>query len=250
MSQGLGSASIMINEGLSAFHNPAIIGSTQINFTLSRWLSSTNHFSLGATYKDNVIGISYLNYGGIQGYDQFGVPTNEFTPYDICVIFGRRIGLFGLSIKTFGEKVDTQSLYGVCLAISSYIDFGNIAIGAKIDNLGKEFGENTTIPFTSALGLKLALPRDITFFIESKMPHLEINSGLLYKYHYVKLLVGTRYIKPEDLISETYQGFHISDLNLSGGIIVLVESYEIGYSFVYTEFSNAHQFSITFTPYP
>ena len=55
-SQGLGGATIMIDEGLSAFHNPALFSSKTVNFTLARWLFSSNHFSLGATLMNNHIG--------------------------------------------------------------------------------------------------------------------------------------------------------------------------------------------------
>lgn len=248
MSQGLGGVSILIDEGLAAFHNPAYLQETKFNFTLSRWLYSTNLFTIGTSYKDNVIGISYLNYGNIQGYDEYGYPTNKFNPFNMCLVFARKFNSFGVFVKSFGEKIDSYALYGLCGGVSSYVDLGKVCIGAKIDNLGKEFSENTTIPFTTAFGLKFTLPENLILFIESKSPLLELNTGLLYKYDYVKLLLGAKYIRPEDLISGSNQSFQSSDLNFSGGLIICVENYEIGYSFLYTEFSNAHQFSITFVP--
>lgn len=248
MSQGLGGVSIMINEGLSAFHNPAFVQNTKVNCTLSRWLYSTNIFSMGACFKNYALGISYLNYGKIQGYNEYGVATNEFNPYNMCLILARKLGLFGLSIKAFGEKIDDYALYGLCGGISSYIDFSTISIGVKIDNLGKEFVENTRIPITTALGLKFTLPENIDIFIESKIPDLEINIGLLYKYQNIRLLFGTKYLKPQNLIETATPGLSLSDFDITGGLLIEIQNYEIGYSFVYTEFSMAHQFSITFTP--
>ena len=67
-----------------------------------------------------------------------------------------------------GEKIDSYSLYGLCIGISTYTDFGRFAIGSKIDNLGKEFGKNAEIPITTSIGLKITLPRNINVFIESK----------------------------------------------------------------------------------
>jgi len=246
-SQGLGSAVLMINEGLSAFHNPAIPGSTQINFTLSRWLFSTNHFSFGATFKNNVIGISYLNYGTIQGYDQFGLPTDEFTPYDMCVILGRKFGFFGASIKTFWEKIDTEVLYGACLGISSYIEFGDLAFGAKIDNLGKEISKNTSIPWTTRTGVRLSFNK-FEFILESEMPDLQINTGFSYTHESICLLFGVRYLMPYDLLDDERLSRGLSDIQLSSGIIVTVEEYQIGYSFLYNEVSSAHRFSIALSP--
>ncbi|MGB3341933.1 MAG: hypothetical protein WBB37_10690 [bacterium] len=246
-SQGLGSAVLMIDEGLSAFHNPAIPGSTQVNFTLSRWLFSTSHFSIGATFKNYVIGVSYLNYGIIQGYDQFGISTDEFTPYDMCLVLGRRIGAFGISLKTFGEKVDTEVLYGACLGISSYIEFGDIAIGAKIDNLGKEFSKNTNIPWITKTGVKFSF-QQFEFIMESGIPDLEISAGIAYTHESICLLFGMRYLMGYNIIDDERLSRSFSDIQLSSGLIVTVEEYQIGYSFLYNEVSNAHQFSIAFSP--
>ncbi len=248
MSQGLGGASIMIDEGLSAFHNPAYNHDTKLNFTLSRWLYATNLFSIGACFKNNVIGINYLNYGGIQGYNEYGVATNNFNPFDICFILGRKLGFFGVFVKTFGEKIDSQTLYGVCGGISSYVDFGNVSIGAKIDNVGKELAQKTEIPLTTSFGLKLALPSSIDLIIELKSPDLEINSGLMYTYENIKLLLGIKYMRPQNLIADTQHSLRLIDLNFTSGLIVQVKKYQIGYSFMYTEFSNAHQFSVTLIP--
>jgi len=246
-SQGTGGAMLMIDEGLSAFHNPAISGSTQVNFTLSRWLFSTSHFTFGASFKGYAVGMSYLNYGEIQGYDQFGVLTHEFAPYDICVILGRRLGPFGVSVKAFGEKVDTDILYGACLGISSYIDLDNIAIGAKIDNLGKEFSKKTSIPWTTRTGVKFCLST-FEFVIESSIPDLEVSTGIAYKHENLCLLFGMKYLQGYDLIEERGIERDFSDIQLSSGLIVTVEEYQIGYSFLYNEISNAHQFSITLSP--
>jgi hypothetical protein len=203
---------------------------------------------LGASYKDNVLGISYINYGGIQGYNDFGTATHEFTPFDFSLSLGRKFGSLGLLIKTFGEKIDDQTLWGVGCGMSSFLDLGNVAVGAKIDNLGKEFLQDAKIPLLTAFGLKFTLPKNTTIFIEFKAPDWEINAGLLYCYQYITLLSGTKYIMPKDLITNNTITGSFSELDFCGGIVIQVENYKIGYSFVYTKFSNAHQFSITFTP--
>lgn len=240
MSQGLGGASIMLDEGLTAFHNPALVQGTKFNFTLSRWLYSTNLVSLGASYNGYSVGISYLNYGSIQGFNEDGIVTSVFTPYNICVAIARKYGPFGLAIKTFGEKIDSYSLFGICGSISSYIPFDWFSIGAKIDNIGKEFTQKSTIPLIAVLGLKVNLPKNIDIVVESKIPEIEINAGMLYRYQNIKILFGAKYLKPK--VS------NFSNLDLTSGVMIQIENYEIGYSFVYTEFSTAHQFSITFTP--
>ncbi len=248
MSQGLGGVSVIIDEGLGAFHNPAHIQSTKFNFTVSRWLYSTHFVVLGAHFKNTVLGLSYLNYGNIQGYDENGVATHEFNPYTMCLVFAKKVGLFAVSIKAFGEKIDSYSLYGMCGGVSSYIDFGRVAVGAKIDNIGKEFGQNTTIPFTTSFGIKYTLPANIDVLVESDVPDLAIHSGLLYTYENIKLLFGVKYIKPQNVIDGADFGLHLSDFSFATGLIAQVKSYDIGYSFMYTEFSNSHNFSIVLRP--
>ena len=242
MSQGLAGSSVMIDEGLAVFHNPAHILDTKLNFTLSRWLYALNSLTMGATYRDYGIGISYLNYGSIQGYDENGVPTTYFTPYDVCLALARKLGPIGIVIKTFRESIGDYALYGLCGGLSAYVDFGKIAIGGKVDNLGKEFSRDASIPYVVAIGSRFSLPDNIDLFIETKAPDIEISSGLLYKYQIVKVLFGVKYLRSKNSRDQ------FSDLHLSGGLIIHVEKYDIGYALNYTEFSMAHQFSIQLTP--
>ncbi len=248
MSQGLGGISVMIDEGLSAFHNPAIHQAAKVNFTIARWLYTTHFFSVGAGFKNNVIGITYLNYGAIQGYNEYGGETNVFNPFSVCFVIGRRLGPLGIVVKAFEEKIDEQALYGICGGISSYLQFNKISFGAKVDNIGKEFGQKTKIPLRTLFGLKLMLPMNIDIIVESRYPDFEVRSGLMYTYEKVKLLLGARYMHPHNVIDDAKMNSSLTDISLTSGLIVLVKKYEFGYSFAYTEFSNAHQFSVTLKP--
>lgn len=248
MSQGLGGVSIMIDEGLSAFHNPAAHQSTKVTFTIARWLYATHHVSVGAGFRNTVIGISYLNYGSIQGYNEYGSETHEFNPFDICFVIGRKLGPIGIAVKAFEEKIDTQTLYGICGGISSYVQLGTMSFGAKLDNIGKEFGQQTAIPLTTLCGVKLTLPLHIDLIVELRYPDFEIHSGFMYTYEHAKLLFGARYMYPHNLIDDAKLNTSLTDMSLTSGLIVQIKKYEIGYSFVYTEFSNAHQLSVTLNP--
>lgn len=248
VSQGLGGASVVVDEGLSVFHNPACAEDMTFNFTLSRWLFSTSYATFGGVYDNNLFGISYINYGRIQGYDAQGNPTLVFTPYDICVGVGRKQGRFGFVIKGFMEKIDSQNLYGVCAAIGTCLSYKKLIIGIKVDNLGKEFAESTTIPTYAALGLKYALTTDFTILTELKAPLLELNSGLIYKYKNLLLLLGAKYLRPQNLAEGSGIASGFTDLSLTGGIAVHALDYRIGYSLVYGDFSIAHQFSVVFVP--
>jgi hypothetical protein len=248
LSQGLGGASVVINEGLSIFHNPAYNQDREFNFTLSRWLYSTNHLTIGGTYGEYIFGVTYMNYGRIQGYDDLGNPTAVFTPYDMCVGFGRRFGPIGIGIKAFNEQIHDQTLYGVCASAGLYIQSERIALGIKVDNLGKEFAQSTTIPVVIAGGLRYGLIRDFDILAEAKYPGLEANMGFIYAYHDLRIFLGTKFSAPVGQVAGGELNLSRDDLYLSGGILVRIDAYDIGYSIVYGSLSVAHQFSVTITP--
>ncbi len=243
MSQGLGGSSVTISEGLSVFHNPANVGGRTFNFTLARWLYATNYLTVGGTHDRYSFGISYLNYGQIQGFDEFGNPTNSFTPYDICAAVGYQLGIIGFALKGFTEQISDHTMYGLAGSLGMHLERGNLAVGAKIDNIGKEFAENSTIPYFAALGLKYNITKEFGFVMQLKAPEIELNSGVLYIYQNLTLLLGAKYLKPQ-----VTAGVHSDDIGFSGGVIVSIDNYRIGYSIVYGYSSVAHQFSVAFMP--
>jgi hypothetical protein len=248
VSQGLGGSSVLIDEGLPVFHNPACTGEMSFNFTLSRWLYGTDYLTCGGVYRNTMFGISYLSYGQIQGYDELGNPTTVFSPYDLCAGMGYRYGPVGIVLKGFIEQIEDQSMYGLCAMIGACLQYENLSIGAKVDNLGKELAKNTTIPLLVAAAIKYNLISEINIFAEIKGPLVELSTGIIYEYRNLKLLLGGRYLPPEDMTGGSGLSVSTDDLSLTGGILVNVESYDIGYSVAYGNLSIAHQFSVTFRP--
>ena len=248
MSAGLGGSSVMIDEGLSAFHNPAHVREAQFNVTLARWFYSTNYLTLGATHSDYSFGISYLNYGRIQGFDVSGNPTSVFTPYNLCAALGRRFGPFGVALKGFVEKIAEHTYYGICGTAALHMTYGRFSLGMKLENLGKELSKGTSIPTVFGMGLKYNVIPDIDVIIEAKGPDIEINSGIIYFYNNLSLLIGGRYRRAENLVNESNLGVSIEDFAFTGGLMIDIEDYAIGYSVAYGQLSIAHQFSVTFTP--
>jgi hypothetical protein len=244
MSQGLGGSSVVISEGLSVFHNPAYTNERIINFTLSRWLYSTNYLALGGSYENYAFGLAYMNYGSIQGYDSLGMPTSAFTPYNICIGLGRSFGRLGIAIKGFAEKVYDRTQYGVAGSIGYIMQYKRFTLGVKVDNLGKELSENSDIPYYVGAGLKFGLTKEINLIVETKYPDVEVNSGFSYTYQDLTLLLGTRYVQGLNIPA----GNRSDDIGFAGGLMLTLDNYRIGYSFVYGYLSLAHQFNVTFTP--
>jgi hypothetical protein len=248
MSQGLGGASIMISEGLSVFHNPAYAQDMRFNFTLSRWLYSTNYLALGGSYANNLFGVTYLGYGRIQGYDALGSPTHQFAPYDVCIAIGRKLGPFGLALKGFAENIDGQTLYGLSAAMGFHTRYKNLSVGLRVNNLGKEFAENTSIPTTIGVGLKYNIISGTRLLAEVEIPDLQINGGIIYAYKTMKLLLGLRYLGARDMVNGMSISRGSDDLGVTAGLMVDIDNYTIGYSVVYGHFSVAHHFSVSFVP--
>ena len=244
VSQALGGASVTINEGLSAFHNPANAQDMTFNFTLSRWLYSTNYLTLGGTYRGFLFGASYMNYGELYGFDELGNPTNTFTPYDFCAVFGRRFGSIGVTLKGFVEQIADQRLYGLAACVGFHAEYKRLSIGAKVDNLGKEFAENTAIPYIIAIGSKYDLTQEVYFTAEAKLPANEFNAGFAYAYKNLTLLFGSRYLPP---LNDQYS-LNLDDFDFTGGMLLAIDNYTVGYSFVSGYSSIAHQFSVSLNP--
>ncbi len=241
---GLAGITTLFDEGLAVFQNAALIGDTKFNFTLSRWLYGTNIINFGAAYKKNALGIHYLNYGVIQGYDEYGIPTNRFAPYDLNLGLARCFGPFGLCIKNFQSRVDSVFFTGIIGGISTYIDKRPFKIGARIDNVGKEFVHKVDVPLMLGLGAGFVLPDGFEILTEIRGIDFEWSNGILYSYENLKIFLGAKYILPKEFAER----FSLSDFAFSGGLSVELEEYELGYSFVYTQYSNAHLVGIVFTP--
>jgi len=109
----------------------------------------------------------------------------------------RRIASAGaVSFAMTGKEMRSLGIKKILLIIFLSINLCyattiKIAIGVKVDNLGKEFAQSTDIPVIATLGAKLTLPKNFAFLIESKYPDLEINSGLLYQCQAIQVLFGS-----------------------------------------------------------
>lgn len=248
ISQGLGGASIVVSEGMPAFHNAATAQGRQFSLVASRWLFSTSMITASACFNGFSCGISCINYGTIQGYDVYGNMTDAFNPFSMCVVFAQKIGQFGVSMKGFGEKIETQTLAGACACISTYTRIGRFGFGAKVDNLGREFLQNTEIPCVVGVGVRADITNAVSMIVESKSPDIELNAGVEYTYQNAVLVFGVQYLQPRGRVDNTETGFRFSDLCYSGGLVMTVGNYAVGYAIVLREYSMTHSLALKFTP--
>lgn len=170
---GMGGNNIAIidDDVTLADQNPALIGpelEKQLAVNYMFYMGSGNFagFRFGNAAGENggwAIGMRYLNYGKIDGYDEFGTPTGSFTPTDVVAeatysrdISGRWRG--GANFKMAYSSYEQYSAFalGVDLGVNYYDDEKDLSFSAVIKNLGgqvKRFHDSyARLPFDIQLG--------------------------------------------------------------------------------------------------
>lgn len=114
-------------------------------------------------------GITYINYGSFDGYDENGNETGSFTGNEAAISFGyaTQIGYsdfyFGANAKFITSKLEQYNSFGVAtdlsiLYIDEYLDFNAALI---VRNLGTQIttysGLNEKLPFEVAFGMSQTL---------------------------------------------------------------------------------------------
>ncbi|MEN3046345.1 MAG: PorV/PorQ family protein [Candidatus Hydrothermales bacterium] len=136
---------------LSFIFNPALLGGIR-NYEISFYSSllwnniKESYFAFGSRTKLFNYGISlnYLNYGKIEGRDELGFKTREFTPYDFSIHMGigknvskfLKIGVaFSYAIEQIEEERGNSFLFSFG---TKYIipNIPSIKVGFSIINLG------------------------------------------------------------------------------------------------------------------
>lgn len=170
---GLGGNNIAIidDDVTLADQNPALIGpelEKQIAVNYMYYMSSGNfagvRFGTGAgEHSGWAVGLRYLNYGKIDGYDEFGTPTGAFTPSDLVVegtysrdIAGRWRG--GVNLKFTYSSYEIYSSYALAadIGVNYYDDERDLSFSAVLKNMGgqiKRFHSRyARMPFDFQLG--------------------------------------------------------------------------------------------------
>ena len=114
-------------------------------------------------------GITYVNYGSFDGYDEAGNSTGSFTGNEAALSFGYATQIdysnfyFGASAKLITSKLEQYNSLGAALDvgliyINNYLDFNAALV---IRNLGSQIttyaGRNERLPFEVAFGMSQRL---------------------------------------------------------------------------------------------
>ncbi len=161
-----------------ALFNPATINVEMDNQLALNYSSYLGGISYGtATYAYTVdrrtktfhAGITYINYGSFDGYDENGNSTGTFTGNEAALSFGYALQIgysdfyFGANVKLITSKLEQYNSLGAAtdlglLYINEYLDF---QAALSVRNLGTQIttyaGLNERLPFEVAFGMSQRL---------------------------------------------------------------------------------------------
>jgi len=185
----------------------------ELAFTHNIWLQNVTYDYIAFIYPlgEGAIAssISYLSTGKIQGYDLYGIKTNEFTNYDIVgsIAYSHKLTepitgnpiFVGLSLKNIYQKLDDDSSLAVAADIGGIYKLEDLSIGVVLQNLGttmKFVNESFQLPMNIKVGAGYRLLNDsLTLAIDVNFPrgsNTNIATGGEYKYQFGDYVLAGR----------------------------------------------------------
>lgn len=160
-----------------AFMNPASINEAmdnQLSLNFSKYYGDLNYGTIAYSKKFNnnrqfQIGVQYLNYGSIEGYDENGFETGSFSGNDVAISVGYSHHITGTNfyvgsnLKVISSKLES---YG---SFAAGFDFGGMYVnpenglnaGLSLRNVGIQLDsyntENENLPFEITAGVSKKL---------------------------------------------------------------------------------------------
>lgn len=165
-----------------AFHNPAAINEQmdmQVGLNFSRYFGALNYGSAGFvksfdSQKNIFVGINYLNYGTLEGYDEFGFETGTFTGNEVALNLGYAFHFtqsnwhFGANTKFVFSNLESYSSFGVALDLGllNVNEDSNFTYGFVVRNLGAQLSAYSET--------REKLPLDIVFALSKKLENVPL----------------------------------------------------------------------------
>jgi hypothetical protein len=126
-------------------------------------------------------GVTYINYGSFDGYDENGNSTGTFTGNEAALSFGYsfQIGFTdfyaGANVKLISSKLEQYSSFGGAL------DFGLIYINEYLDFNAALVVRNIGTQFTTYAGLRESLPFEIDLGLSQSLQFVPIRWHLTFE---------------------------------------------------------------------
>lgn len=167
----------------SGLYNPANINfrmTNQLSVNYINYLADVNFGSAAYVFrsgrKENVFhtGVTYINYGTFDGYDELGNATGEFSGGEAAISFGYAFNIpwsdfyVGANAKLISSKLEQYSSFGGALDIglTYYYPEWDLVISAVARNVG--------VQFTTYDEINEPLPLEIDFGISQELKKVPI----------------------------------------------------------------------------
>lgn len=169
-----------VTQGL---YNPATINvkmDNQLALNFSNYLGGITYGTAAYAYtidrRTQTIhaGITYINYGDFDGYDENGVSTGSFTGTEAALSLGYALQIgrsdfyFGTNLKVITSKLDQYTSLGVAA------DFGLIYINEDMDFNAAIAVRNLGSQITTYAGLNEPLPFEVDFGVSQTLENMPL----------------------------------------------------------------------------
>lgn len=166
----LSGAMVANADGVGAlFYNPAGVarnGSGEVSFSHTELMQDLrlDNVSFAVPLKSGSgigLGITYLGYGSIAGYDAAGASTGNLSAYSFMmnVAYSQKLSdalSAGIAVKPVFEKLDDLEAKTVTFDLGLMADFGQFSFGAQYANIGGKLRyvqEEVGLPTTMRMGM-------------------------------------------------------------------------------------------------
>lgn len=173
-----------------AIYNPATINvdmDNQLAFNYANHLGDIRYGTAAYAYTVDRrtqtfhAGVTYVNYGNFDGYDEFGNSTGSFTGNEVAISFGYALQIgfsdfyAGANVKLISSKLEQYSSFG------GAVDFGLIYIDANLDFNAAIVVRNIGTQFTTYAGLNEPLPLEIDVGLSQTLQNVPIRWHLTFE---------------------------------------------------------------------
>ncbi|UCB52720.1 MAG: PorV/PorQ family protein [Candidatus Zixiibacteriota bacterium] len=253
----------LADDATAIYWNPAGLAGlkdTELSFMHRAWLQDISHeyFALVQPIGNRGVvafSLSYLHMDRLQGRDQQGEPTSDFTASDMAITlaFGRKMTnslLVGGSIKSIDERIEDRNAYGLAFDLGCLYQtpVENLLLGGVVQNWGRDITfveESFRLPTVFKLGASyrrmlagnpVSLAADVYSPTDSKG---RLHSGA--EYVYKNSIAGRIGYKNGSDLGDT------AGLSLGLGLMTTKnQTYRIDYAFVpQGGLGNSHTFSLS-----
>lgn len=189
---GGGNVSLKNGDLNMAFQNPSLLdngmnNSLAINYT--SYLADVNYGSLAYakninSYNAWAVGVTYLNYGSLDGYTEEDVPTGEFSAGDFCLValYSRQLSdriRAGLSLKPIYSYIDSYASFGMAVDVGACFDdtLHGFSMGLSVKNVGVQL---TGYYDDDASAHRERLPWELQFGLSKRLAHAPFRISLTF----------------------------------------------------------------------